>query len=122
MSDPKPNTAKIHETDVSSLGRRKFLQTLTGLGFGLTSAAYLTAGDVEAAPDDKVPIVYALTRKTPGDSNTEIIPKKKYVPADWYDNLKYARMVREEAKLRDVPGVAETSVRPGKYGGKRCVH
>lgn len=114
--DDHPKTEQIHKKRVSGMGRRRFLQTLSAAGFG-AGALYLTPNDVQAAASDEVPITYAIVRN---ESDTGYEPKKKMVPADWYNDLQHAHNVHQQANFLKRPGVAGTTVIPGKYGGENA--
>jgi len=88
------------------------MDTLRTLGFGLLSSLFLTADDVRAADDDEVPVVYGLARD--GD---ELRPRRKTVPADWYDDFRAAVGAHYRLGAVDDEGVANSAVEPGEYGG-----
>lgn len=107
------HTGEIHDESVSTMGRRRFMDTLRSLGFGALSAAFLTADDVRAASDDEVPVVYGLTR----DEEGELAPRRKNVPADWYDDLRTAVAAHRRLEAVHEENVATSAVAPGRYGG-----
>lgn len=111
---------EIHSKRVSTMGRRRFLSVLSGLGISGFAAAHLTKGDFEAAASDEVPIVDSLEHKDPTDPTSELVPTKKMVPADWYDDLQQAEQTYQDANLEANPGVMSTEIRPGKYGGENA--
>ncbi|WP_132058715.1 hypothetical protein [Halorussus amylolyticus] len=110
-------TGAIHDEPVGTMGRRRFMDTLRTLGFGALSAAFLTAGDVRAASDDEVPIVYGLTRD--GDEG-ELRPRRKTVPSDWYDDFRTAVSVHRALGVVDEEDVATSAVAPGEFGGSNA--
>jgi hypothetical protein len=105
-------TGAIHDERVSTMGRRRFMKTLRTLGFGLLSSLFLTAEDVRAADDDEVPVVYGLTR-----DGGELRPRRKTVPADWYDDFREALAAHDRLGAIGTEGVANSAVEPGEYGG-----
>jgi hypothetical protein len=107
---------KIHNNRFSSMGRRQVLKALSVAGVGGLSTAYLTSEDVKAASSDEVPIVYGLKREELGNPKTDLVPMKKNVPADWYNDVQHAEKVRDALDLHKNAGVNEVDVRPAKYG------
>ena len=89
------------------------MDRLRSLGFGALAAGLLTAEDVRAASDDEVPVVYGLTRADDGSLD----PKRKTVPADWYDDFRGALAAHRRLDLFDHDGVANSAVEPGEYAG-----
>jgi hypothetical protein len=106
-------TSRVHDESVTTMGRRRFVDTLLSAGFGALSAAFLTAEDVQAASRDEVPIVYGLAR----DDEGEFRPRRKTVPADWYDDFRSAVGVHRNLELVTRENVASSAVAPGEYGG-----
>ncbi|USZ69944.1 hypothetical protein NGM10_16200 (plasmid) [Halorussus salilacus] len=106
------HTRAIHDESVATMGRRRFMDTLLGLGFGALSAAFLTAEDVRAASDDEVPVVYGLVRE-----GEELQPRRKSVPADWYDDFRTAVAANRRLGAVETDDVASSAVEPGEYGG-----
>lgn len=102
----------VHDERVATMGRRRFVDTLASLGFGTLSAAFLTADDVQAASRDEVPVVYGLAR-----DEGKLRPRRKTVPADWYDDFRSAVAVHRNLGLVSRPDVATSAVAPGEYGG-----
>lgn len=116
--DARPKVQQITNERVSGMGRRRFLKALSAAGITGASASYLTAGDVEAAASDEVPIVYAYRHEDPTRPEAGVETKVKYVPADWYNELEHARRVRRSMGLENLDGVVEAGVATGKYGGR----
>jgi len=106
-------TSRVHDEPAATMGRRRFVNTLLGLGFGALSATFLTAEDVQAAGRDEVPIVYGLAR----DDEGTLRPRRKEVPADWYDDFRSAVAVHRNLELFSNEDVASSAVVPGEYGG-----
>lgn len=124
--DERPKTQQIHQENLSSMGRRRFVQTLTALGFG-GSAAHLTAEDVIAAGKREVPIVYGYTRDVDGDPSSmapgkATVPRTTNVPADWYNDLQHAFNIHDRVSDQwlSMDGVVSTGVSPGEYGGENA--
>lgn len=74
-NEEPPRTEEIHNKPVSGMGRRRFLKTLSAVGFTGASAISLSAEDVEGASSDEVPIVYGY-RSDPDDPDSEREPMK----------------------------------------------
>jgi hypothetical protein len=110
-------TSAVHDESVGSMGRRRFVNTLLGLGFGALSASLLSADDVQAAGRDEVPVVYGLTRD--GESG-ELRPRRKTVPADWYDDFRSALAAHRNLEVIGREDVASSAVAPGEYGGRNA--
>ncbi|MFC4451748.1 hypothetical protein [Halorussus aquaticus] len=111
--DTTHRTSAVHDESVTTMGRRRFVDTLAGLGFGALSAGLLTAEDVRAASRDEVPVVYGLTR---GDDGA-FRPRRKTVPADWYDDFRSALAAHRNLDVIHHDAVANSAVSPGEYGG-----
>ncbi|WP_135854297.1 hypothetical protein [Halorussus salinus] len=118
--DTRHRSSAVHDEPVGRMGRRRFVNTLAGLGFGALSASLLTAEDVQAASSDEVPIVYGLTRDG-SDSDDEnaatVKPRRKTVPADWYDDFRAAVAAHRNLDVIHREEVANSAVSPGEYGG-----
>lgn len=114
-------TGKISDYRFSNIGRRSFISTLVGLGFSVGTASQLTIEEVRGAASDEVPIVYKRTREDPTDHTSDIIAKTKYVPADWYNDIRRAQTVHDNGNLQNQPAVVGTTVIPGKQNGSRSV-
>lgn len=112
--ESEQRTGDIHDEPVTTMGRRRFMDTLWSLGFGALSAAFLTADDVRAASDDEVPVVYGLTRD---EEDGGLAPRRKSVPADWYDDLRTAVAAHRRLEATGEEDVASSAVAPGEYGG-----
>jgi hypothetical protein len=110
-------TSAVHAEPVGRMGRRRFVKTLSSLGFGSLAASLLTAEDVEAAARDEVPVVYGLTREADGSGLT---PRRKTVPADWYDDFRSALAAHRNLEMIHHDGVASSAVVPGEYGGRNA--
>ena len=124
--DTRTRSSAVHDEPVGRMGRRRFVNTLAGLGFGALSASLLTAEDVRAAGSDEVPIVYGLTRDagrdsgggSSGDENAGAVrPRRKTVPADWYDDFRSAVAAHRTLDVIHREEVASSAVSPGEYGG-----
>ncbi|WP_137286234.1 hypothetical protein [Halorussus salinisoli] len=111
--DTRPRTSAVHDEPVGTMGRRRFVDTLLSAGFGALSAGLLTADDVAAASRDEVPIVYGLVR----DESGEFRPRRKTVPADWYDDFRSALAAHRTLEVISREGVASSAVAPGEFGG-----
>ena len=109
-------TSGVHDEPVGTMGRRRFVDTLFGLGFGALSASLLSADDVRAAGRDEVPIVYGLTR----DEDGKLRPRRKTVPADWYDDFRSALAAHRTLEVIHRDEVASSAVAPGEYGGRNA--
>ncbi|WP_115865728.1 hypothetical protein [Halorussus litoreus] len=126
-------TSAVHDEPVGTMGRRRFVDTLLGLGFGALSASLLTAEDVAAAGRDEVPVVYGLTRDGDGSNGDSeggggsngdgggLVPRRRTVPADWYDDLRSALAAHRNLEAVHRDGVASSAVAPGEYGGRNAV-
>jgi hypothetical protein len=118
-------SSAVHDESVGKMGRRRFVNTLAGLGFGALSASLLTADDVQAASSDEVPVVYGLTRddrESDGDASggeraSAVRPRRKTVPADWYDDFRSAVAAHRNLEVIHREEVASSAVAPGEYGG-----
>lgn len=121
MSDDtaRPKTDEVHNERLSSMGRRRFLSVVTGAGFAFETAKHLTPEDFEAAASDQVPIVYGMARSDPDDLES-LDPRKKRVPADWYNDLQAAIRVKEKVDFIHQEGVKGVGVIPGEYGGQNA--
>ncbi len=119
--DTRTRSSAVHDEPVGRMGRRRFVNTLAGLGFGALSASLLTAEDVQAAGSDEVPIVYGLTRDGSSDSEEgdagTVEPRRKTVPADWYDDFRSAVAAHRTLDVIHREEVASSAVSPGEYGG-----
>ncbi len=93
------------------MGRRRFVSTLLGAGFG-SMAGLLTPEDVEAAGRNEVPLVYAH------GENFE--PRTMTVPADWFADLRSAFDAQRRFDVRSTPGVVGSAVIPGEFGGRNA--
>ena len=116
--DMRPTVNRITNERVSGMGRRRFLQLLSGAGLTGVSAAWLTAEDVQGAGSDEVPIVEMFRHEDPTQPDQGVETEVKYVPADWYNELEHARRVRRSLQLERLDGVTEVDTRPGIYGGR----
>ncbi|MFC7078867.1 hypothetical protein [Halorussus caseinilyticus] len=105
----------VHGEPVGTMGRRRFVDTLLSLGFGALSASLLTAEDVRASGRDEVPIVYGLVRDGGG-----VRPRRKTVPADWYEDFRSALAAHRTLEVISREGVASSAVAPGEYGGSNA--
>ncbi|WP_276302230.1 hypothetical protein [Halorussus lipolyticus] len=110
-------TSAVHDESVGTMGRRRFVDTLLSLGFGALSASLLSAEDVRAASRDEVPVVYGLTRD---EESGELRPRRKTVPADWYDDFRSALAAHRNLTVRHHDEVASSAVEPGEYGGRNA--
>ncbi|WP_128478634.1 hypothetical protein [Halorussus pelagicus] len=122
--DRGPRSSAVHDEPVGRMGRRRFVETLAGLGFGALSASLLTADDVRAARSDEVPVVYGLARDSESDGESggdgtagEVRPRRTTVPADWYDDFRSAVAAHRNLDVIRREGVASSAVAPGEYGG-----
>lgn len=115
----RPKTDDVHNEPLSSMGRRRFLSVVTGAGFAIGTAKYLTPEDFEVAASDQVPIVYGMARSNPDDLDS-LEPRKKLVPADWYNDLQAATRVKEKVDFIHWDGVKGVGVIPGEYGGQNA--
>ncbi|UPV76470.1 hypothetical protein M0R89_20120 (plasmid) [Halorussus limi] len=123
--DTRYRSRAVHDEPLGRMGRRRFVNTLAGLGFGALSASLLTADDVRAASSDEVPIVYGLTRDGTsegdgsggGPSGGGVRPRRKTVPADWYDDFRSAVAAHRNLDVIHHESVASSAVAPGEYGG-----
>jgi hypothetical protein len=119
--DTRRRSSAVHDEPVGRMGRRRFVNTLAGLGFGALSASLLTVEDVQAASTDEVPIVYGLTRERSSDSEEgdagPVEPRRKTVPADWYDDFRAAVAAHRTLDVIHREEVASSAVSPGEYGG-----
>jgi hypothetical protein len=115
-SEKRPKVQDVHDESLSSAGRRRFVKSLLGVGFGVTAANYLTAEDVLAAGKKEVPIVYGLVH---GDDGS-VKARTKNVPADWYNDLQHAMNAHDSRNFHQRPGVLGSWVVPGEYGGQNA--
>ncbi|WP_135829129.1 hypothetical protein [Halorussus halobius] len=114
-------TGAVHDEPVGRMGRRRFVETLAGLGFGALSTALLTPGDVRAASSDEVPVVYGLARgDDEGDADADLRPRRRTVPADWYDDFRSAVAAHRNFDAVGRDDVASSAVAPGEYGGRNA--
>lgn len=111
-------TGAVHDEPVGRMGRRRFVETLAGLGFGALSTALLTPEDVQAASSDEVPVVYGLARGD--DADADLRPRRRTVPADWYDDFRSALAAHRNFDAVGREGVASSAVAPGEYGGRNA--
>ncbi|NHN61282.1 MULTISPECIES: hypothetical protein [Halorussus] len=111
--DTEHRPGAVHDEPVTTMGRRRFVDTLASLGFGALSASLLTADDVRAASRDEVPVVYGLTRSDDGG----LTPRRKTVPADWYEDFRTALAAHRNLEAVHRDAVANSAVAPGEYGG-----
>ncbi len=93
------------------MGRRRFVTTLAGAGFG-SMAALLAPDDVKAAGRDEVPLVYGRGY----DSE----PLTTTVPADWFADLRAVFDAHERHDLLSRPGIVGSAVVPGEFGGRNA--
>lgn len=93
------------------MGRRRFITTLAGAGFG-SMAAMLTPDDVRATGRDEVPLVYG--------HGADFEPLTTTVPADWFADLEAAFDAHERHDLLSRPGVVGSAVVPGEFGGRNA--
>ena len=107
------SVGSVHSEPLRTMGRRRFLDTLTAAGFSAGMAACLTADDFEAADDDEVPIVYGIGHDP--DDPTTLTERVRTVPARWYDMLQAAYTARQNLSFIDIEGVVSTYVVPGSY-------
>lgn len=120
MKDFNPSVEKIHSKRYAGKGRRSFIKSLSGLGFGITTALHLTPEDVRAANNNEVPVVIGF--ETSSDNPGEKIPVTKNVPADWYNDYRHADSVykRKREEISNVSSVESIWLVPGKYGGRNA--
>ena len=95
------------------MGRRRFVETLVGVGFSSGMANALSADDFEDADDDEVPIVYGFVRSDPDDP-TSLDARTKTVSAGWYDEIKAAFSAHRRLEL-ELDGTVVSSVVPGSF-------
>lgn len=115
-SQKRPKVQNIHNESISSAGRRRFMKSLVGAGFGITAVNYLTAEDVLAAGKEEVPVVYGLVH---GDDGS-VKARTKNVPADWYNDLQHAINAHKSKNFHHKSGVLGSWVVPGEYGGQNA--
>lgn len=115
-----PKLEQVNGERVTSMGRRRFVTTLAGAGFGAAAIEHLTPEDIAAAASDQVPIVIGFSSDDPERPAETFTTVKKNVPADWYDELQLARRVNENLKSQFLhrEGVIGLGVEPGEYGGR----
>ncbi|MGA9400902.1 hypothetical protein [Haladaptatus sp.] len=107
----RPATRSLPRRRLGTMGRRRFVTTLAGAGFG-SMAALLTPGDVRAAGRDEVPLVYGR------GSDSE--PLTTTVPADWFADLRAAFDAHERHDLLSRHGIVGSAVVPGEFGGRNA--
>jgi len=107
------DTGKIHSEKVSTMNRRRLMQTLASMGFGATTAATLAVKDVEAAGTGEVPITFAIRSTKSGNYEPDV----RYVPSDWYDDLQVAERQFQKTSFMEIPGVIGQTLIPGQIGG-----
>lgn len=102
------------------MGRRRFVSSLVGAGFSLSAATSLTPDDVEAAAKDQVPIPYAVVPDDEKSDSPNYSSLTTNVPADWYDDLRKAEQVYENAGFLQQTGTVGAVLKPGKFGGRNA--
>ena len=110
----RPSAGSIQEAVGSKTGRRRFLAALAAGGIGAGLALWPTGSDVRSAGRDEVPIVYGYVRSDPDDP-ASIEPRKKTVPAAWFDRLERAFEVNRRIGAADLAGLVGSFVIPGDH-------
>lgn len=135
MSGRDISIRELRKKSVSTMGRRRFMETLASAGFGGMSLLGLTPEAVEGAARDQVPIVYGHSSQ--GETNDTTLQsqaasgdgpeyRRKYVPLDWYEEYQRAQAAAEKLEQRlenhikkgNNPAIKGVWVSPGKYGGR----
>ncbi|WP_266080148.1 hypothetical protein [Haladaptatus caseinilyticus] len=110
-STERPATRNTFDRRLTTMGRRRFISTLLGAGFG-SMAGLLTPEDVEVLGRSDIPLVYAQGK------NSE--PRTTMVPADWFDDLRSAIDAHRRLDVHSTPGVVGSAVVPGEFGGRNA--
>lgn len=120
MRDSNVRTADSN-SDVSKTktSRRNFNKGLFAAGLSLPVAGLGSSRSSLGNSSEKT-IVTSINRTEAGNPKSAIYEETKQVPLDWYNQLQHTEKVYENAKLEKIPGVIETEVRPGKYGGRNA--
>ena len=111
----RPATGRIRDLLSPDLGRREFVQVALEAGFGFSMLSHLSIDDFLSAPGDEVPIVYGFARDDPDDPGS-LSPRKKTVPAQWYNDLSRALAVHERLPVAEIPGLAGLFISPNARG------
>lgn len=102
--------------------RRKALAGIATAGVGLIGSQHIT-GKVSALPSSHVSIVQGTKLVRQNNGNFSKVKIRKEVPKDWYQNLQNAKKVyaAHQHTLQSLPGVIETTLSAGRYGGRDAV-
>jgi hypothetical protein len=117
----RPAVRSAIDRRLSTMGRRRFVSTLAGVGFG-SMAGLLTPDDVLAAGRDEVPLVYGHVRTLDDrDSSSKgVEPRTTTVPADWFADLQAAFDAHRRLGSHFRLGVVGSAVVPGEFGGRNA--
>ncbi|WP_076432238.1 hypothetical protein [Haladaptatus litoreus] len=107
----RPAARSTLDRRFGTMGRRRFVSTLLGAGFG-SMAALLTPDDMEAAGRNEVPLAYAR--------GSDFEPRTTTVSADWFENLRSAFDAHRRLAPASIPGVVGSAVVPGEFGGRNA--
>ncbi|WP_227773525.1 hypothetical protein [Haladaptatus pallidirubidus] len=107
----RPATRSTFGGRFRTMGRRRFVSTLLGAGFG-SMATLLTPDDVKAAGRNEVPLVYA--------HENNLKPRTTMVSADWFEDLRSAFDAHRRLNVASTPGVVGSAVVPGEFGGRNA--
>ncbi len=112
---------KAESGEKDRVNRRSVLGALAATGVGASTSVWLT-GEVGAVSSDQVTIVQGTKLIEQSDGTREVIDIKKEVPADWYYDLQQAKTAfeRRNRHLLRTPGVIETTLSAGRYGGRNA--
>lgn len=108
----RPKARSIRDAVRGGMGRRAFIWALVATGVGAGLARRLSVGDVRSADRDEVPIVYGFARVDPADPRS-IEPRRKTVPADWFEELSRALDVHGALPVSELAGFVGSYVVPG---------
>ncbi|WP_227357023.1 hypothetical protein [Haladaptatus salinisoli] len=114
----RPAVRSAIDRRLSTMGRRRFVSTLAGAGFG-SMAGLLAPEDALAAGRDEVPLAYARVSAQDGGSNG-LESRTTTVPADWFADLRAAFDAHRRLAPRSRSGVVGSAVVPGEFGGRNA--
>jgi hypothetical protein len=99
--------------DRAAATRREFARGLASFGVAGGLARALEPAVLDAGSGD-VPVVYAYARNDPSDPSS-LVPRKKWVPSDWYESVKGAFRLRNSLLDAGLEGLVGSFVVPGGY-------
>ncbi len=93
------------------VSRRRVLRT--GLNVGVCGALVFGIGAEYVTPDGLGVITHAMARPNPDSS--DLVPRRKSVPADWHEEIRHAFTVQERLGELELSPLLDSFVVPGTF-------